>query len=63
MINLVKYCDWLSRKNNLVLYKLELYLGKNMTEIEDLKEIRKIILDVSGDIKRIPQYIAGDKNE
>lgn len=51
------YCNWLKRKNNSVLFLLETYLGRNLNDDEDLKEIRNIILDVSGDISRIPEKV------
>lgn len=59
------YCRRLSKKNNVVLYKLEDYLGKKLLDNEELAEIRDIILTVSAEIKEIPNNIkvSGDKDE
>ena len=63
--DLVSYCNWLKRKNNVALHLIEKYVGKDMQKDECLSEIRNIILDVSGDISRLPQkmMIVGDGNE
>lgn len=54
---LIEYCDWLKRKNSSALFLLEEYLGFPLSEDEKLSHIRKIILDVSGDISRIADKI------
>lgn len=56
-IGLKDYCEKISGRNNHVLYKIESYLNKKMSSNDDLKEIRKIILDVSADVSRISENI------
>ena len=55
--SLVEYCYHLKNKNNVVLHLLESYLGVCMESDKNLAEIRKIILDVSGNINRLPYNI------
>lgn len=58
------YCKRIARKNNASLYHLETYLGKKLSEDETLAKIRNVILDTSGDISRIPEFIiVGDDHE
>lgn len=63
--NLTSYCSWLKRKNNVALHLIESYIGKDMREDERLLEIRNVILDVSGDIARLPYklIIVSEENE
>lgn len=65
------YCMWLKNKNNVVLHLLETFLkdegviDKDLSSDPRLKEIRNMILDVSGDISRLPDkaYSVGDNGE
>lgn len=65
------YCMWLKNKNNVVLHLIESYLKAEGVIQDDLssdpklKEIRNMILDVSGDISRLPSkaYAVGDNDE
>ncbi|WAX16598.1 hypothetical protein LC76P1_00161 [Lysinibacillus phage LC76P1] len=65
------YCLWLKNKNNVVLHLLEELLKEEGVISGDLgsnaktKEIRNMILDVSGDISRLPSkaYVVGDNGE
>ncbi|MBG9776196.1 hypothetical protein ABD71_25095 [Brevibacillus laterosporus] len=52
------YCERLSRKNNSTLYRLEKYTGLKLLQKEELKEIRDVILSVSGEISRLPSKIS-----
>lgn len=52
-IPLVEYCKSLSKRNQVVLFKLEDYLGVDLSDNETLVEVRKLILSVSGDIMRL----------
>ena len=56
-IPLDEYCEFLSKRNQVVLHKLEEYLGVNLKDDIDLKEIRSLILSVSGDIQRLSDNI------
>ena len=59
------YCRWLKNKNIVSLHLIEKYLGIPFESDARLVEIKKIILDVSGDIERLPYniFIDGDSNE
>lgn len=58
------FCSRLSNRNISTLYMLEKYLNKSLLSEKELIEIRKIILDVSGYISRIPnQIVYGDEDE
>lgn len=63
--NITSYCSWLKRKNNVALHLIESYIGKDMREDERLLEIRNVILDVSGDIARLPYKLimVSEENE
>ena len=64
MERLEDYCKRIARKNNASLYHLENYLGVKLSDDETLAKIRNVILDTSGDISRIPEFmIVGDENE
>ncbi|MGG0808192.1 hypothetical protein ABE144_11250 [Brevibacillus laterosporus] len=52
------YCERLSRKNNSNLYRLEKFTGLKLLQEEELKEIRDVILSVSGEISRLPSKIS-----
>jgi hypothetical protein len=62
--SLVEFCYHAKNKNNVVLHLLENYLGKSLNDDEKLSEIRKIILDVSGEINRLPYnlFVEGDSD-
>lgn len=62
--NLVEFCHYNKTKNTVVLHLLEEYLGKKLDSDEKLEDIRKIILDVSGSINRLPYniFVEGDDN-
>ena len=63
--DLESYCNWLKRKNSVVLFKLEKFTGMALVSSPELLEIRNLILDVSNDIARIPSniMIEGDESE
>lgn len=63
--NLDSYCKWLKNKNTVTLHLLEKYLGQSLESDERLLEIKKIILDVSGDISRLPHniFVKDDEDE
>ena len=63
--NLVEYCYHLKNKNLVVLHLIENYIGYPLDTDDRLKEIRKIILDVSGNINRLPYsiFVEEDENE
>ena len=64
MERLEDYCKRVARKNNASLYHLESYLGVKLSDDETLAKIRNVILDTSGDISRIPEFIiVGDDHE
>ena len=52
--SLNEFCYHTKNKNIVVLHLLENYLGKPLDSDDTLKEIRKIVLDVSGSINRLP---------
>ena len=56
-VPLDEYCMFLSKRNQVVLHKLEEYLGTSLKNDKDLKEIRSLILSVSGDIQRLSNNI------
>ncbi|TPG68905.1 hypothetical protein EEL31_10430 [Brevibacillus laterosporus] len=51
------YCERLGRKNNSNLFRLERFTGLKLLQEEELKEIREIILSVSGEISRLPSKL------
>lgn len=57
------YCRWLNNKNIVALHLLENYLGITMDSNDKLVEIKKIILDVSGSINRLPYTIVVKEND
>lgn len=57
VVPLDEYCMYLSKRNQVVLHKLEEYLGKSLKDDKNLKEIRSLILSVSGDIQRLADNI------
>ena len=63
--DLDSYCRWLKNKNIVTLHLIENYLGFPVESDERLVEIKKIILDVSGDINRLPYniFIEDDSDE
>lgn len=61
--DLSSYCEWLKRKNNVVIHLIEKFVGKEMQSDPLLSEIRNIILDVSGDIGRLPYKITNVNDE
>lgn len=61
--NLESYCNWLKRKNSVVLFKLESYTNQKLTSNQELLEIRNLILDVSNDILRLPSNIFIEDDE
>lgn len=52
-----QYCEKLAKRNQVVLYKLEQYLGEDLKTNVHLSEIRSLLLSVSGDIERLPDKI------
>ncbi|QDX94748.1 hypothetical protein EEL30_22155 [Brevibacillus laterosporus] len=56
--NIQVYCERLSRKNNSTLFRLEKFTGLKLLQEEELREIREIILSVSGEISRLPSKLA-----
>lgn len=61
--NLESYCNWLKRKNSVVLFKLENYAKVKLSTDPELAEIRNLILDVSNDISRLPSIIVIEGEE
>lgn len=63
--SLSEFCYYVKNKNTVALHLIEEYTGKRLSEDKKLSEIRKIILDVSGDINRLPYniFIEDDDNE
>jgi len=61
--NLVEYCYRLKNKNLVVLHLIENYIGYPLDSDERLMEIRKIILDVSGNINRLPYNLFVEEDE
>ena len=63
--NLDSYCRWLKNKNTVSLHLIEKYIGVPFESDAQLAEIKKIILDVSGDIGRLPHniFIEDDDDE
>lgn len=59
-IPLKEYCILLSKRNQVVLHKLEAYLGTGLKENNSLREIRSLILSVSGDIERLSENVSLD---
>jgi hypothetical protein len=55
--DITSYCQWLKRKNSVVLFKIEQHIGMPLTSTPELLEIRNLILDVSNDIARLPSNI------
>lgn len=55
--SLIEFCYHTKKKNLVALHLLENYLGHPLSDNKELMEIRKIILDVSGDINRLPHNI------
>lgn len=55
-----EFCDLLSRKINSILYLIEPYFNSNNKE-NQFKDVRNNILDVSGQIKRLPTTIIFEK--
>lgn len=55
--SLSEFCHHMKNKNIVVLHLLEDYLQMSLDNDEVLKDIRKIILDVSGNINRLPYNI------
>lgn len=49
-----EHCKWLKNKNIVALHLMESYLGLSMDSDKKLAEIKNIILDVSGEINRLP---------
>lgn len=62
-MSLVEYCKSLSKRNQVVLFKLEDYLGRSLVNDETLIEIRKLILSVSGDIMRLSNNIIVERDD
>lgn len=54
------YCNWLKRKNSVVLFKIEEFTQVQLSSDPKLLEIRNLILDVSNDIARIPLNVVID---
>lgn len=52
-----EHCKWLKNKNIVALHLIESYLGISMDSDKRLAEIKNIILDVSGEINRLPYNI------
>lgn len=52
-----EHCKWLKNKNIVALHLMESYLGTSMDSDKRLSEIKNIILDVSGEINRLPSNI------
>ncbi|WGT37982.1 hypothetical protein QH639_19460 [Lysinibacillus sp. 1 U-2021] len=64
--SIYSYCSKLSKRNNAILYLLELYLNKKLLSDNELAEIRNVVLTVSADIARLPSLLyveEGDENE
>lgn len=61
--SLVEYCYHLKNKNMVVLHLIENYIGYPLTSDDKLMEIRKIILDVSGNVNRLPYNIFVEEDE
>ena len=63
--DLDSYCQWLKRKNSVVLFKIEQCIGMSLSSTPELAEIRNLILDVSNDIARLPSniWIEGEEDE
>lgn len=59
--SLETHCRRLSKKNNVILYKIEEYLGKKLLDDDQLAEIRDIILTVSAEIKELPNNLQVDE--
>lgn len=57
------YCNRLSKRNISVLYHLEMYLKTTLLSDTELKEIRRLILSVSGELDRLPVNLVGDVDE
>ncbi|MFJ3388767.1 hypothetical protein [Lysinibacillus sp. NPDC086135] len=59
------YLNFLKRKNNCTLHLIESYIGKSLDSDEKLLEIKNNILDVSGNLGRLPYQlvIVGDEVE
>lgn len=51
------YCRWLKNKNIVALHLIEKYIGNSMDSDSRLSEIKNIILDVSGEVNRLPYNI------
>lgn len=61
--SLVEYCYYLKNKNTVVLHLIEDYIGISLDSDEKLKEVRKIILDVSGNVNRLPYNIFVEEDD
>lgn len=57
------YCNRLSKRNISVMYHLEMYLKTTLIADAELKEIRRLILSVSGELDRLPDNLVGDVDE
>ena len=61
--SLIEYCYYLKNKNSVVLHLIENYVGYPLDTDDRLLEIRKIILDVGGNINRLPYNIFVEEDE
>lgn len=61
--SLVEYCYYLKNKNSVVLHLIENYVGHPLDTDDRLLEIRKIILDVGGNINRLPYNVFVEEDE
>lgn len=63
--SLNEFCYHLKNKNLVILHLLENHLGVPLDSNATLQDIRKIILDVSGNINRLPYnlFVEEDVNE
>lgn len=52
--SLNEFCYHMKNKNLVVLHLLEKYAGVSLESDPQLQDIRKIILDVSGNVNRLP---------
>lgn len=52
-----EHCKWLKNKNIVALHLIENFLGIPMDSDKRLAEIKNIILDVSGELNRMPYNI------
>lgn len=63
--SLNEFCYHMKNKNLVVLHLLENFLGVNLNSTPELQDIRKIILDVSGNVNRLPYnlFVEDDVDE